>query len=238
MLRTHFAYPNRRVTTSFAREEVIQTLVAQNIRASRILELGCSTGATGGELKEALGATYYAGIESDSEAAQRARAQLDQVYCADVEKTALADMGLQPGSFDLLLALDVLEHLYDPWDVLAGLVQMLQPQGHVAVSVPNVQNVSVLTNLARGRWTYENAGLLDATHLRFFALEGIEQLLIGAGLTLVHTTVVLNPALDLNQVRETGNVFQDGNLTLSNLSREDMIRLFAYQYVVIARREH
>jgi len=82
-----------------------------------------------------------------------------------------------------------------------------------------VQNVAVLTNLARGRWTYENAGLLDATHLRFFALEGIEQLLIGAGLTLVHTTVVLNPPLDLNQVRETGNVFQDGNLTLSNLSR-------------------
>src|SRR5437667_419033 len=78
------------------------------------------------------------------------------------------DLGLADQRFDLLLALDVLEHLYDPWDVIARWAALLVPGGYVAISVPNVQNVNIIQDLLKGTFTYTDDGLLDATHIRFF----------------------------------------------------------------------
>ncbi len=45
-----------------------------------------------------------------------------------------------------------------------------------------MQHYSVLVNLLRGRWEYQDDGLLDRTHLRFFTLQGIHELFAQAGL--------------------------------------------------------
>src|SRR5207244_4431802 len=104
------------------------------------------------QLKQALGASYYAGIDIWEEAVVQARTKLDQVYLADIEQTSPQALGLVEDDFDLLVALDVLEHLRDPWGVLANLVPLLKTGGHAVFSIPNIQNITILANLIQGKW--------------------------------------------------------------------------------------
>ncbi len=144
--------------------------------AARVLELGCGTGATLAWLKDSGRAGHTVGIEIFAPAAEQARAVVDAVFCQDVERASMPP-GL--GRFDLILCLDVLEHLVDPWRIVDRLVRdHLEVGGTVLLSVPNVRHYSVLLPLVlRGRWEYVNEGPLDRTHLRFFTLASALQLL-------------------------------------------------------------
>jgi 2-polyprenyl-3-methyl-5-hydroxy-6-metoxy-1,4-benzoquinol methylase len=80
---------------------------------------------------------------------------------------------------------DVLEHLNDPWGTFARYLQWLKPGGYVVASIPNVRNIALLFNLiVRGRWRYEDSGLLDRTHLRFFTRREIIDLFSASGLQI------------------------------------------------------
>ena len=87
----------------------------------------------------------------------------------------------EPG-VDCLIFGDVLEHMVDPWSVLARLSGWVRDGGQVLACIPNVQHYSVIVDLLRGSWRYQEEGLLDRTHLRFFTLEGIQELFARAGL--------------------------------------------------------
>jgi SAM-dependent methyltransferase len=216
--------------------DAIEALQRQGIEAKRVVEVGCSSGATAKVLRERVKAEYYVGIEVSPEAAELARGRLDKVYVADIEQTSPAALGLAAGDFDLLVALDVLEHLYDPWETLAELAELLRPGGYAVLSIPNVRHVTVFDELARGNWTYAGAGLLDATHLRFFTFNGIQALITGAGLQPVDMAVLLHPQPDVQSLRDTGNNLQLGKLQFTDLTRDEVIQLFAYQYLVTSRK--
>jgi len=141
--------------------------------ACRILEIGCGTGRLGASIK-ARQRAFVTGIELNEVAASLARQRLDRVIVGNVESL---DCGLGGEEFDCVICGDVLEHLRQPDRVLRRIHSWLAPGGHLVASIPNVRNHSVLTGLFEGNWTYESAGLLDNTHLRFFTRLDIEQLL-------------------------------------------------------------
>ena len=152
---------------------------------SRVLELGCSTGATGALLKEQPGVEVV-GVEFDPGYAAKAARVLDQVVVHDLNDPAwLEDVD---GSFDCIVAADVLEHLVDPWTVLRRAVDRLTRDGHVVLSIPNVRHVHSLLGLAFGRWPYRERGTHDSTHLRFFTLREIRGLCAAAGLVVADVT--------------------------------------------------
>lgn len=222
---------------SFARNEVVDAIVKDSIPAKRVLEVGCAGGATGKRLKELLSVDYYVGVEISEEAAGVAKQHLDKVIVGDIEKMDLTDdCGLKQSDFDLVLALDVLEHLYNPWDLLATLSEYLKPGGHVVASIPNIQNILIIKDLIKGKWKYEDAGILDVTHLRFFTLEEIERMFSGAGLSIQKSSPVFNPPIDISSIKETGNVFNHENLSISGLSKEELLNLFTHQYIIIAKK--
>jgi 2-polyprenyl-3-methyl-5-hydroxy-6-metoxy-1,4-benzoquinol methylase len=131
---------------------------------------------------------------------------------------------------------DSLEHLYAPWDALARWAEALKTGGHVLISMPNVQNLKLVSRLLTGLWTYEDEGLLDTTHLRFFTLESLVSLITGAGLTVKTLHSVLQPPTDVNAAKETGNSITVEHVTISGLTRRQIAGLFAYQYIVIAQK--
>jgi len=237
----HSQSPLRRQKTQdyfgHCREDVIDALAKRRIEATRILELGCSAGGTGEKLKRLMKPQRYVGIEFDARAAEVARSRLDEVHVADLNTAAPRDLGLADQRFDLLMALDVLEHLYDPWDVLARWAALLMPGGHVAVSVPNIQNANIVEELLAGTFTYTDEGLLDATHIRFFTRKTLMQLLSGAGLTdiTVHP-LVWEHAPNFDKLRDHGNKLVIGRMSLDNLSRGEMVEWLTYQYIAVARR--
>jgi len=149
-------------------------------RCRRVLEVGCGAGRLGQLLRRR--GHVVTGVELAPEAADAARRRLDRVVTADVEADGLP---FAPASFDAVVFADVLEHLVDPWRVLAESVELLAPGGVVVASVPNVQNVDVVWRLLRGRWEYRERGICDRGHLRFFTLHTVRQLFRGAGLEVV-----------------------------------------------------
>jgi len=101
-------------------------------------------------------------------------------WIGDVEQVSLP-VDMEP--FDCIVFADVLEHLRDPWGTMEQYLQRLKPGGYVVASIPNVRNFYLLYNLiVRGQWRYEDSGLLDRTHLRFFTRKEIMELFSVAGL--------------------------------------------------------
>jgi 2-polyprenyl-3-methyl-5-hydroxy-6-metoxy-1,4-benzoquinol methylase len=122
------------------------------------------------------------GIERNPQASARLQGVYERYVIGDGE-SALDQLAGE--RYDCIVLADVLEHLVDPWSLLGRARQMLAPGGCVVASIPNVRNIGLIFNLlARGRWRYEDSGLLDRTHLRFFTRTEIHELYASAGLVI------------------------------------------------------
>jgi 2-polyprenyl-3-methyl-5-hydroxy-6-metoxy-1,4-benzoquinol methylase len=144
----------------------VQALVP--LTSTRILELGCSNGALGAAIK-ARQRALVVGVEIDPSYAALAAERLDRVIVSDVESFASAAPPAAEAPFDCLIAADVLEHLVDPWTALASCVALLEPGGHVAISLPNILYVrAIFRLLAQRSWPLDPEGIFDETHLRWF----------------------------------------------------------------------
>jgi SAM-dependent methyltransferase len=193
----------------------IEELVPPHTQA--LLDVGCGTGRLGGSLKT-LGIPRVVGVELNPRAAAEARAMLDEVVVADIEKDPLP---FADGSFDCIVYGDILEHLVDPWTTLHSQRRLLTPAGAVVVSIPNVAYWRNVLGILRGRWEYTASGTLDATHLRFFTWAGIEQLLDQAGYRVERVKTPL--------VRG-GKAW-----ILNRITRGRLEHLLTWRYVVVAR---
>ncbi len=148
----------------------------------RVLDVGCSTGYLARVLRDR--GNRVSGVEIDAEAARAAEPVLEQLVVGDLESAELLGR-FEPGSFDVVVFADVLEHLRDPVRVLRDALPLLAPGGSVVVSLPNVAHAAVRLALLEGRFEYRPLGLLDDTHLRFFTRRSVEELLAAAGLRAI-----------------------------------------------------
>jgi 2-polyprenyl-3-methyl-5-hydroxy-6-metoxy-1,4-benzoquinol methylase len=148
---------------------------------SRVLDLGAADGSVARALK-ARGCAVW-GVEQDKQAAEVAREICDRVVTADLESEEVWS-ALEGETFDVIFALDVLEHLRQPAPVLRRASRHLNPAGIVVVSLPNVTHGALRLNLLRGHFEYTPVGLLDRTHLRFFDRRSAEQLMADGGLVI------------------------------------------------------
>lgn len=147
----------------------------------RVLDVGCGFGGLGRTLL-GRGISHVSGVEINPEAASELSGVYANHWIGDVEQVAIPS-DVEP--FDCIVFADVLEHLRDPWGTLKRYQQWLKPGGYVVASIPNVRNIALIYNLIlRGRWRYEDSGLLDRTHLRFFTRGEIIDLFAGAGLDI------------------------------------------------------
>ncbi len=144
--------------------------------ADRVLEVGCGSGATLRWMKETGRCKHAVGLELFEDAAQEARKYVDDVVCGNAE--AIIATAFECNHFDVILCLDVLEHMVDPWQFVDRAAMLLKPGGTLIASVPNVRHLAVVLPLVfGGRWRYGPKGVLDRTHLRFFTREGAIALL-------------------------------------------------------------
>lgn len=199
----------------------VAALIPQEAR--RILELGCSTGATAALIKERQPAEVV-GIERDISYTGAASVVLDQLLIMDLNEPGWADN--VTGVFDCIVAADVLEHLKDPWAVLTQAVERMTADGCVVLSLPNVRHIATIAGLVAGRWPYRDRGTHDATHLRFFGIREIDGLCAAAGLE-VETVVRNHRFLDRSSRLD---------VIASAAARTRLREFFAYQYLVRGRR--
>jgi len=222
---------------SLARRD-LQTLLPENL--GRVLEVGCGRGFLGLACKQ-RGALEVVGIEITEENARDAEKRLNRVLCGDIETMELP---FEADYFNTIICADVLEHLRDPWATLRRLHSILHDDGCLVVSIPNVANYTVIIGLLCGLWTYQEMGLLDRTHLRFFTAWEIDKMLEGAGFRIdrVVTTVTDEGNALLKQVdkwklraavRELTRALVP-NFDLSQIEHIDTNAFFVHQYIVRA----
>jgi 2-polyprenyl-3-methyl-5-hydroxy-6-metoxy-1,4-benzoquinol methylase len=148
-----------------ARTDISAALPPATSRPLRALEIGCAEGFTLDWLKTTGVCDWVAGIEPYATINSDLKT-IDHFEKIDIE---LQMPNLPKESVDLILCLDVLEHLRDPWKVLQNLDFFLKRGGHWIISVPNVRNYRVVLDLLiKGNFEYKDAGIMDRTHLRFF----------------------------------------------------------------------
>jgi 2-polyprenyl-3-methyl-5-hydroxy-6-metoxy-1,4-benzoquinol methylase len=153
---------------------------------TRILEVGAGAGKTLAWLKTLYPRARMTAVEINPALRDELERNADTVVIGSID-----DNTSQLQSYDLILLLDVLEHLPNPSATLKTLAKMLTPGGHAIVSVPNVAHLSVsLPLLLRRQFRYQDAGILDRTHLQFFVEDTAVELLNQAN--LIVTTALIS----------------------------------------------
>ena len=161
-------------------------LIAPN---SRVLDVGCGTGVITDTIRRQKSASII-GIEPDAERVQRAVARGLDVHLGVLSP----DFIRQHGPFDYIVFADVLEHLPNPAEIVAMARGGLKPGGSVVASIPNVAHWFVRIDLLRGRFDYQECGIMDATHLRWFTRRTVREFFerLGFQITALDCTVNIN----------------------------------------------
>lgn len=149
-----------------------------------ILDVGCGAGDNARALI-ARGATVH-GVTASADEFAIAAGVMTRVTLADVESW---NADYAPATFDAILLSHVLEHLVDPRRVIVRLLPLLRDGGRFYVALPNIAFWRQRLRLLRGIFRYEDGGIMDHTHLRFFTYDTAQELLAVPGLRLVETYV-------------------------------------------------
>ncbi len=150
-------------------------LVGKN---SQVLELGCSTGYLTKELKK--NGCIIDVVELDADDLKVASTYARSAYHGNLDDDKfLVSLNKK---YDVIIASDVLEHLKNPENVLKKLKKNLKESGRIIISMPNIACWSMRKELFfKGNFEYQDSGILDRTHLRFYTYNSIQQLIKNAG---------------------------------------------------------
>ncbi len=201
---------------SHTREEML-TYVPEG--AKEVLDVGCGSGGFG-ELLQRKRGCRVTGVEPSAAAHAIAATKLHAAVLDSVESFLASCEGV----FDVICFNDVLEHLIDPWQQLRACHRILRPgQGIVVASVPNIRYCFALRQiLLAGDFPYQQAGIFDRTHLRFFTRKSLLRMFSDCGFSVLRCE-------GINGLR-SGRYAWANRLTLRRF--EDMI---FPQFAIVAR---
>ncbi|QAV25727.1 hypothetical protein BTDUT50_02910 [Neobacillus thermocopriae] len=196
---------------------------------SKVLEFGPATGYMTKYMKENLNCTVY-GVEIDERAAAEAIKYSEDVVVCDIDTLEWKNK-LNSKRFDYIIFADVLEHLKNPWKVLRESKDLLDENGIILISIPNISHNAVIMELLSGEFRYRKLGLLDDTHLRFFTRNTLLELVNDSGLTVTNLEeVVMSP-----EITELKKHYSDFPESISSYLKS-RIDGHVYQYIVTAQK--
>lgn len=160
-----------------------------NLRGKRVLDVGCTTGYLGTKIRK-MG-NYVVGIEISEEAALEARKVLDKVFTFDIEKQW--PVPICERSFDLVILAELLEHVFDPVEVLKSVSQVLNPGGFIIVTTPNFMTWTNRAKFLVGNFKYQGQGMFDFGHIRFFTYNFLKKVLSEANFQIIEERHIIFP---------------------------------------------
>lgn len=125
----------------------------------------------------------------------------------------------------------VLEHLHDPERILQKLLSYLKADGSILCSVPNILNRHVISDLLRGKLEYQDAGILDRTHLRFFTMDSIVRVFERCGMEVTQ----MMATYDTEELDAEAEELMNALYQIPHIADRQLFQV--YQYVFRAKRE-
>ncbi len=148
---------------------IIYNLISNN---SSILDVGCSTGILGKMIKENKSCKVD-GIEYDQCAYDilKKKKIYDNLYnfsITDQNSSNYQNFIKNHNKYDYIVFADVLEHIVNPLEVINAFSYKLNNNGKLIISIPNIGHIDIIKGLLNQDFNYNDIGILDNTHLRFF----------------------------------------------------------------------
>jgi 2-polyprenyl-3-methyl-5-hydroxy-6-metoxy-1,4-benzoquinol methylase len=169
------------------------------------------------------------GVEISNVMAKNARKVLDKVIIGNIETM---DINLPKNSYDVILLMDVLEHLFDPKQTLIKSAPFLKDKGRMIVSIPNVANWEVRIDLLFGRFDSEKTAILEEGHIRFFTFKKACALFNSSGYRVRKYDLVINYPLTLLKIKNRLTF-----IDIEGFIKKYLHRFFAYQYIFILSKK-
>ena len=142
----------------------------------KVLEVGCGEGTFIDNLN--IPCEYW-GIEPVHEIAKIASGKLHKVLIGLYEDVYEQ---LPNNYFDLVICNDVIEHMKEHDSFFETIKEKIKEDSFIVGSIPNVRYVKNLYELLiKKDWAYNDAGILDRTHLRFFTEKSLKRTILDHG---------------------------------------------------------
>ena len=157
---------------------------------------------------------------------------MTKVNIADLQNSDLSFLGTQ--KFDAVIFSHVLEHLKNPVDVISKVIRNLQEGAQVLIAVPNIMEYKNRFKLLRGYFEYQDSGIMDRTHLRYFTWYTADRYLVSPIKELEVVTKVADGAAPLWILRRW--VLSIGLSRRIDVACVNLLpNLFGGQIVILAR---
>ncbi|HCW53414.1 MAG TPA: group 2 glycosyl transferase [Clostridium sp.] len=206
------------------RKDMVNQINVEKDRKIKVLEVGCGLGATLLNIKSNYRNSEVYGIEINKNLVKGVEKSLN-IECGNIETM---ELNYEDEFFDYIILGDVLEHFINPKEVLIKLSKYLKRDGYILASIPNIMHFSVIRDLLAGYWTYQDSGILDKTHLRFFTKSEIIRLIEECGYDL------LNIQTNYTYISQSDMKFIE---SLSYISGHKMKEQFeTYNYIIKAKK--
>ena len=212
--------------------KIIAYLKSLSKKNLKILDVGCSKGFIAQSLQH-YNFEFY-GIEYNKEDAKEAKKYYKEIKILDLDREK---PNYSRNSFDIIVMADIIEHLKDSLGIVKYFTKFLKKDGIMAISTANVANIYVRLKLLAGNFDYQERGIMDKTHLRFFTLKAFRKLAKEAKLKIIKEDFTPIP---LPMVHEK---FQEGKILnlLHKLNYRAMKltpKLLSFQLILYCRKNY
>lgn len=198
-LENHYQEKSLHYGVANTRLRKIMELVG-NVSGKRVLDIGCARGYIGALIKER--GNFVAGIEISRPAAEEAKKVLDEVYVCDIERDCPS-----LNNFDLAILPEVLEHVFDPAEVLKKIYFFLNDNGKIIITTPNILLWTNRIKILFGIFRYTDQGLMDFGHIRFFTYRYLKEVLKKNGFEIVKENHIIFPGKLTQLLRSWPSLF-------------------------------
>ena len=164
--------------------------LAGSVQGKSVLDIGCARGYLGRLLKE-KGALRVEGIDISEGALVEANKVLDQTYALDLEGEWPEE--LKAKKFDVIIMAEVLEHVFDPVKVLKNVQRVLKDGGIIIITTPNFMTWTNRVKFIFGDFQYQDQGMFDFGHIRWFTHEYLKKVLRDSGFKIVEEKNIIFP---------------------------------------------
>lgn len=193
----------------------------------KVLEIGAGPGSISHALQD-LNQCKITALEFHPDYVEKLKEFCAEVISADLNNPHWNDVFATDRKFDVVVAADVLEHLYDPLSCVKNMAKLLNDDGSIVISLPHVGHAVIAGCLWDGDFQYGEWGLLDRTHIRFFGITNMQNLIEDAGLKIIDVCFVV-------RTPEQTEFAQRWSKLPSSFKREISANPFACVYQVVIR---
>lgn len=162
----YYDQKEERYKLSGGREMIIRNLIPED--AKTILDIGCGSGYLAKIL--ASEGKIVCGVDISAVALDKAKPYLKNSFCFDIQRDDWPPE-LMEQKFDLVVASEIIEHIFMPVDFLKKVKTILGPESALIITTPNFLFWKNRFKMLFGKFRYEEKGLLDFGHIRFFTLK-------------------------------------------------------------------